>query len=175
MGKKLIILGADFSADSITEEIWYQTENTVWTGNLGNGGTANRFSYAGAMLKSETLGKPINLVRMDFNKTKVTNGNVFTLGVVTLNGNINDVEPLISFSLTTEDKAAGYVTVKLPSPVIITSQDQTIAVGLDGKNYMPISYTEVSEPESLRGTSWGTSGVVMQATYRIAMSFGFTE
>ena len=31
MGKKLIILGADFSADSITEEIWYQTENTVWT------------------------------------------------------------------------------------------------------------------------------------------------
>lgn len=175
MGKKLIILGADFSADSITEEIWYQVEHTVWTGNLGNSGTAGRTSYAGAMLKSETLGKPINLVRMDFNKTKVTDGNVFTLGVVTLNGNINDVEPLISFSLTAEDKAAGYVVVKLPSPVIITTQDSTIAVGLAGKNYMPISYTDVTVPETLRGTSWGTSGVVLQAAYRVAMSYGFTE
>lgn len=173
MGKRVTIKGADFSANGMESVVWYDVNNTVYSGALGTGSNTNATTFAGAEL-SASLGKPINYLRCTMQNSvngRPAVGSTFAVAIISYGDAVSAITPIKTFTITQEDRTNGYVYIQLDAPVVITNPSTTLGVGIvGGTGYTPVGYQ--SGGVCLRGTSWNQPTITEQAL-TIAMSYGY--
>lgn len=147
MGKKIIVKGADFSANGFVGSmaIWQQTTTNIEELFYA---TSSQPVIGCGLFLNEALNKPINAIKIPVYGNSVVGGS-FSIFKATKNEPLSsEFISLKDFTITSEDSANGYKIIVLDNPVTITNANETLMIGKlnnTGNNALPVPYVVEGE------------------------------